>query len=73
MTAGDPATAGTSAGPWWTRSLPAAGVLAALVLGRALAYAQPYPLTFDRLWHWAQGLEAKGIRLVPVSRFLAEP
>ncbi|MEZ5858239.1 MAG: divergent polysaccharide deacetylase family protein [Geminicoccaceae bacterium] len=41
--------------------------------GRALAYAQPYPLTFDRLWHWAQGLEAKGIRLVPVSRFLAEP
>ncbi len=41
--------------------------------GRALAFAQPFPLTFDRIWHWAQGLEAKGIRLVPVSRFLAEP
>lgn len=41
--------------------------------GRALAFAQPFPLTFDRIWHWAQGLEEKGIRLVPVSRFLAEP
>ncbi len=41
--------------------------------GRALAFAQPFPLTFDRIWHWAQGLEAKGIRLVPVSSFLAEP
>lgn len=41
--------------------------------GRALAYAQPYPLTFDRIWQWARGLEDKGMRLVPVSRFLAEP
>lgn len=41
--------------------------------GRALAYVQPYPLTFDRIWHWAQDLEDRGMRLVPVSRFLAEP
>lgn len=39
--------------------------------GRTLAYAQPFPLTFDRIWHWAKGLDNKGIRLVPVSRFLA--
>ncbi len=41
--------------------------------GRALAYIQPYPLTFDRIWHWARDLEDRGMRLVPVSRFLAEP
>ena len=47
--------------------------LAALSDGRAVGYAQPYPLTFDRLWHWARTLEEKGIALVPVSHLLAEP
>ncbi len=47
--------------------------LAALSDGRAIGYVQPYPLTFDRLWHWAQTLEGKGIALVPVSHLLAEP
>ena len=47
--------------------------LAALNDGRAIGYVQPYPLTFDRLWHWARTLEGKGIALVPVSHLLAEP
>lgn len=42
----------------------------ALRSGRALGFAQPYPLTFDRLWHWARGLEGRGITLVPASRML---
>jgi len=41
--------------------------------GRALGFAQPFPLTFDRLWHWSRGLEARGIALVPASRMLASP
>lgn len=47
--------------------------LAALSDGKAVGYVQPYPLTFDRLWHWARTLEEKGIALVPVSHLLAEP
>ncbi len=39
--------------------------------GLALGYLQPYPLSFDRLWHWSRTLEARGITLVPVSRLLA--
>jgi len=46
--------------------------LAALSDGRAVGYVQPYPLTFNRLWHWARTLEEKGIALVPVSHLLAE-
>ena len=39
--------------------------------GTAIGYVQSYPLTFDRLWHWARTLEEKGIALVPVSHLLA--
>lgn len=45
---------------------------AALREGRAVGYIQPYPLSFDRLWHWAQTLEEKGFALVPVSHLLVE-
>lgn len=38
--------------------------------GRALGFVQPYPLTFDRLWHWSRGLEERRITLVPASRLL---
>jgi len=41
--------------------------------GRAVGYVQPYPLSFDRLWHWANTLEQKGISLVPVSHLLSQP
>jgi uncharacterized protein len=44
---------------------------AALRDGLAVGYVQSHPLTFDRLWHWSQSLESKGISLVPVSHLLA--
>jgi uncharacterized protein len=43
---------------------------AALRDGLAVGYVQPYPLTFDRLWHWSRALDSKGISLVPVSHLL---
>ncbi len=43
---------------------------AALRDGLAVGYVQSHPLTFDRLWHWSQSLESKGISLVPVSHLL---
>ncbi len=53
----------------------ALGQLEGLALrdGSALGYVQPYPVTFDRLWHWQRTLAGKGIALVPVSHFLPVP
>jgi polysaccharide deacetylase 2 family uncharacterized protein YibQ len=45
----------------------------ALRNGTAVGFVQPYPLSFDRLWHWARGLDEKGIALVPVSSLWPEP
>lgn len=39
----------------------------ALTDGTAVAMAQPYPVTLDRLANWAASLEARGFALVPVS------
>lgn len=39
----------------------------ALTDGTAVAMAQPYPVTLDRLANWAASLEARGFALVPLS------
>lgn len=39
----------------------------ALTDGSAVAMAQPYPVTLDRLANWAASLEARGFALVPLS------
>lgn len=35
--------------------------------GHAIAFTRPYPIVFDRIWHWAQNLDRNRIALVPVS------
>jgi len=43
----------------------------ALTDGTAVAMAQPYPVTLDRLANWAASLDARGFALVPVSMLAA--
>jgi polysaccharide deacetylase 2 family uncharacterized protein YibQ len=38
--------------------------------GYALGIAQPYPLTFTILKSWAEGLQQRGIKLVPLSSLI---
>lgn len=41
--------------------------------GTAVAVANPYPVTFERIAVWAQGLEQKGVVLAPVSAVVIAP
>ena len=38
--------------------------------GQAIGVGFPYPVTLERISHWAVKLNAKGIDLVPVSALL---
>lgn len=51
----------------------AALVEAAKKQGTAIAVANPYPVTFERIAVWAQGLEDKGVVLAPVSAVVIAP
>jgi hypothetical protein len=51
----------------------AALVEAAKKQGTAIAIANPYPVTFERIAVWAQGLEDKGVVLAPVSAVVIAP
>lgn len=44
----------------------------ALTTGRALAYAQLYPVTLERLRAWIETLDEKGLVLAPVSAIVRE-
>jgi polysaccharide deacetylase 2 family uncharacterized protein YibQ len=41
--------------------------------GTAIGVATALPVTLDRIAAWAKGLEAKGIRLVPLTAVIAKP
>lgn len=41
-------------------------------LGHAVAVAQPYPVTIERLRDWAQSLESRGFALVPITTVAAQ-
>lgn len=45
----------------------------ALTRGQALAMASPYPLSIEQLVAWADGLEARGLTLAPVTALLRRP
>ena len=45
----------------------------ALTRGQAVAMASPYPLSIEQLAAWADGLEARGLTLAPVTALLRRP
>jgi polysaccharide deacetylase 2 family uncharacterized protein YibQ len=51
----------------------AALVEAAKKQGSVIAIANPYPVTFERIAVWAQGLEEQGVTLAPVSAAVIAP